>query len=491
MRRTSKSSVAVRAARNVKAIVVPLWCSLVRRGPARQEQVRPADGLGVLDDDDGPLPHHRGRPPRSQAVSGLLARGGAVGEWCTRHAGWCLALSLAVHVLSVSAFPPMTLDLRVYREASPLLLSGGLYDYQLHTAPPIPLLPFTYPPFAALVFLPLSRLPWAVMVCLWQSASVAALLVMAGCANSSISSGRDATRRSRFLLWSAAGLWLEPVRHTLDQGQVNLLLGGLVLGAVLWLRAAAGRGAAIGLAAAVKLTPVFAGLYLLATRQWRAAAWAMTAACGATALAWWVAPEESVRYWSGLVIDTRRIGPTWSVRNQSLRGALSRFLDHGAGYGLTWWMALTLVTVAAASALWNAVRCRDRLGILITVELYGLVVCPISWSHHWIWCLPTMIWLAHGPQRRRLLCRIALAAWITATATRLVPLLSRTEDALPYSNPYPVPLAWLGSAYVVCAMLTFLALSLRPIPAADREHDRCDARRTDSSVLRSGPRSRR
>ena len=475
MRRTSESSLVVQAARRAKARTVPLWRSLVRRGAARQAQVRPADDVGVLAEDDAgqdqvaPNPDHHGRPSCSQLMGGALANCRVAGAWCTRHARWCLALSIVLHVLCVSAFPPVTLDLRVYREASPLVLSGGLYDYALHTAPPIPLLPFTYPPFAALVFLPLARLPWTLTVCLWQSASLLALIVLASCANRLASPGGDARGKARVLLWSAAGLWLEPVRHTLDQGQVNLLLGALVLGALTRLRTGLGRGTAVGLATAVKLTPLFGGLYLLATRQWRAAAWAVTAACGATALAWLVAPQESVRYWSALVIDTHRIGPAWSVRNQSLRGALSRLLDHGVGTGVTWWTAFTLVTAVATFALWNAIRCRDRLGILITGELYGLLVCPISWSHHWIWCLPAMIWLAHGPQRQLLLSRITLAAWITATATRLVPLLSRVEDALPYGAPHPARLAWPGSAYAMCAMLTFLTISLRPPQAANRE----------------------
>ncbi|MER6123551.1 glycosyltransferase 87 family protein [Streptomyces sp. NPDC001795] len=384
----------------------------------------------------------------------------------TRHAGWFLTASLTLHVLAVIVFPPMPLDLRVYREASPLVLSGGLYDYQLHTSPPIPVLPFTYPPFAALVFLPLSWIPWTAAIALWQAASVGALAVMCACADRLLFTGRDRNGRSRVMLWTAGGLWLEPVRHTLDQGQVNLLLGALVLGALALLRTAAGRGTVLGLAAAVKLTPAFGGLYLLATRQWRAAAWALAAAVGATALAWQVAPHESVRYWFTLVTDTQRIGPLWSVRNQSLRGALSRLLGPDADTAVAWWTALALVTVLPGRALWNAVRRQDLLGILITAELYGLLVTPISWSHHWVWCLPTMIWLAHGPARRRLLSRVALVAWAITTVGRVVPLLIRAEDGLPHPSPYPALLAWPGAAYAVCAVLSFLAIGAGP-EAAD------------------------
>ncbi|MEU7136625.1 glycosyltransferase 87 family protein [Streptomyces sp. NPDC046261] len=391
------------------------------------------------------------------------------GQWLTSHAGWCLTVSVGLHVLAVSVFIPETVDLRVYRDASPLVISGGLYDYRLLADPPNSFLPFTYPPFAALVFLPLSRLPWTVAVCLWQAASVAALFVISRCAGRLMSPGTGRGGKSHAMLWTAAGLWLEPARHTLDQGQVNLLLGALVLGALTVLRTAVGRGTAVGLAAAVKLTPGIGGLYFLATRQWRAAAWALTTACTATALAWQAAPRESARYWSALVTNTHRMGPLWSVRNQSLRGALSRLLGHDAGLSMIWWTTLALVTVLAAYALWNAMRRHDLLGILITAELYGLLVSPISWSHHWIWCLPTMIWLAHNTRRRKPLIRVTLAAWTLATATRLVPLLTRLEDNLPSAHRYPALLAWPASAYAACALLSFLAISTDRAPAAHHE----------------------
>ena len=404
-------------------------------------------------------------------VKRMAAGGRAAGEWLIAHAGWCLAASLAAHVLAVATHPPAPLDLRVYREASPSVLSGGLYDYALHTGPPIPVLPFTYPPFAALVFLPLSWLPWAALFVLWQAASVAALLVITGCALRLVSGDRrDSAEsrqkgpRARFLLWSAAGLWLEPVRHTLDQGQVNLLLAALVLGGLAVSRTAVGRGAAVGLAAAVKLTPAVGGLYLLATRQWRAAASAVAVAGTATTVAWSVAPRESARYWSTLVTDTRRVGPVWSVRNQSLRGAVSRLVGQNATAAVVWWAAVALVTLLAACALWRAARRHDRLGVLVGAELYGLLLCPVSWSHHWIWCVPAMIWSAHGPARRRPLRRLTLAAWTLATVTRLVPLLIRAEDGLPHPSPYPALLAWPGCAYALCAVLSLLALATVPAP---------------------------
>ncbi|MFJ5152106.1 glycosyltransferase 87 family protein [Streptomyces sp. NPDC088353] len=395
-------------------------------------------------------------------MQGIWTRSRGIGQWLTGHAGWCLAVSLAVHVAAVVTHPTHPLDLRVYREAAPHVLSGGLYDYALRTTPPIPRLPFTYPPFAALVFLPLARLPWAALVALWQSLSVAALVVVAVCAVRLLGPRPGGRVRRRALLWAAAGLWLEPVRHTLDQGQVNLLLGAVVLWGLAVPRAAPGRGAGVGLAAAVKLTPAVGGLYLLATRQWRAAAWAVTVAAAATALAWGVAPRESARYWSTLVTDTGRVGPVWSVRNQSLSGAVARLLGQDTTAAVVLWSVLALVTVALVCALRSAARRHDLLGVLVAVELYGLLVSPVSWSHHWIWCLPAMIWLAHGPLRGRLLSRVALAWWAVVTVARVVPFLIGAEDHLVHPGAYPALLAWPGCVYAGCAVLTLAAVALRP-----------------------------
>lgn len=409
----------------------------------------------------GDIPAESRRAGRTPAGEGGQTPAGSrgTGQRPIGGAGWCLAASVGLHILAVVTHPTRPLDLRVYHEAAGHLLTGDLYDYALRTGPPIPSLPFTYPPFAALVFLAPSRLPWAVTVVLWQVLSVASLLIVAGCAVRLLGPLADGRARNLALLWTAVGLWLEPVRHTLDQGQVNLLLGAVVMaGLALPVRPAA-RGAAVGLAAAVKLTPAVAGLYLLATRQWRAAAWAAVTGAAATALAWCVAPGESARYWSGLMTDTRRMGPEWSVRNQSLRGALDRLLGTGHTATAVWLVACLLVTALAAYALWVTARRGDRLGALVVAELYGLLVCPISWSHHWIWCVPAMVRLLHGPHGWRALDFLALAAWASAAGARVVPQLIRAEDHLAVApGTYPALLAWPGCVYVVCALLTLGAL---------------------------------
>ncbi|MET7622081.1 glycosyltransferase 87 family protein, partial [Streptomyces sp. NPDC005408] len=389
--------------------------------------------------------------------------------WMLRHAGWWLAGSAAVHGLTVIATRPDMLDLQVYYAASPQVLSGQLYDYSLHPGGPLTSLPFTYPPFAALLFLPLSLLPWAAAACLWQLMSVAALFLIVGCTGRLLFGGAGRMSREQVMVWVGACLWLEPVRHTLDLGQVNLILGALVLWSLTTSLGAGTRGAAVGVAAGVKLTPAIGGLYLLATRQWRAAAWSLVAFSGTVALAWLVVPRDSARYWYTLVGNPDRMGRVSSVRNQSVRGALSRTLGHDVAYGPTWWTAAAVVAVAAGCAVWAAARRRDRLGILVTVQLAGLLLSPISWSHHWIWCVPAMIWLAHGPCRQRLLSRVTLAAWTIATVARVVPYLTRIQESLPGDRVYPARLALFGWVYALCSVLTLLGRQQPAVvPVPDR-----------------------
>ncbi|MEU9603204.1 glycosyltransferase 87 family protein [Streptomyces sp. NPDC048057] len=371
------------------------------------------------------------------------------------HAARLLLLSLAVHAVALAVAPPDPFDLRVYWEAAPQVRTGELYDFRLAPSG----LPFTYPPFAAVVFLPLSYVPWPVAVVGWHLLSLGALAVVVGCAGRLLPNAPSPRRglgRDRVMLWVAGALWLEPVRHTLDLGQVNLLLAALVLWGLASAREAGAVGAAVGVAAGVKLTPAVGGAYLLVTRQWKAALAAGGVFVGTLALGWSVAPRESERYWSSLVVEPERVGQVTSVRNQSLRGALGRALGHDVGFDAPWLLAALVVIALAGYAGWVAARRADLLGALVAVQLTGLLLVPISWSHHWVWCVPTMIWLLYGPGRRALRLA-AFAAWAFAAAGRVVPQLNRVEEVLPAGAP--ALLAAAGWVYAVCALLTLAAIA--------------------------------
>jgi alpha-1,2-mannosyltransferase len=116
---------------------------------------------------------------------------------------------------------------------------------------------------------------------------------------------------------------LEPVRNTISYGQVNVLLTALVAADCLVPGGRWPRGALVGLAAAVKLTPAAFVLFFLLRRDYRAASTAAlsfgVAAAAGFALAW----RDSVRYWTSVVFQSGRPGNPAYAANQSLEAVLT------------------------------------------------------------------------------------------------------------------------------------------------------------------------
>ncbi|WP_185921661.1 glycosyltransferase 87 family protein [Streptomyces sp. WAC06614] len=345
------------------------------------------------------------------------------------------------------------MDIRVYYDAAPGLLSGHLYDIR---SGPGSLL-FTYPPFAALVMLPLSWLPWAVAVVLVQLLNLIALAVIIDRA-AVLLQGARMGRRS-LMLWVALAFWTEPVHHTFDLGQVNLGLAAVAISAAALPAArSALAGSGVGLIAGWKLVPAVTGLYFLALGRRKAAVWSLVAFLVTVAVGWSIAPRESIRYWTSLLWDSSRVGSVMSVRNQSLQGVIARFAGHDVGRGLWWGVCAVLVIGLACLAASRAARRGDRLGVLLVVQLAGLMLVPISWSHHWVWCVPALMWLAAPKNRALLSARVAFVAWVLVTGTHVVPTLSTMQDSLAPGSPYPGVLAWLGTAFCVCGVATLVAV---------------------------------
>jgi alpha-1,2-mannosyltransferase len=255
------------------------------------------------------------------------------------------------------------------------------------------------------------------------------------------------------------------MRETVNFGQVNMLLVGLVLGDLLLLvsrhRRLAGIG--IGLATAIKLTPAIFILYLLVTRRWRAAVVAMVTATGATVLAAAVTPDESRLFWTDALLNTDRIGNTAFVSNQSLQGAVAR-LELPAPWSTLLW---GLLAVAVLAVWFNRVRAAVAAGGELTgYTLTALVAClvsPITWVHHLVWIIPAfalLVWTAldrsTGRRRRWWLLGLAVGGY-ALLCSRLV---------WPFDTPSG-PLEQLGSdAYLIFCLVLLVAL---PVPAARAE----------------------
>ena len=137
-----------------------------------------------------------------------------------------LAVSVAVLLGATMSSQPYLVDFRVYMLGGAALSHPEtLYSFAYSAQSPDQPLPFVYPPFAAIVFWPLTVLPVEVAGLLWQLAMVAAVYAIVWISQRMVGVG---THRSA-MLWTAGVIWLEPLRIALTLGQVGVFLTLAVL----------------------------------------------------------------------------------------------------------------------------------------------------------------------------------------------------------------------------------------------------------------------
>lgn len=385
-----------------------------------------------------------------------------------RTAALVLALSVAARLAWTYLVPNGAnfVDLHVYLGGAAALDDPGtLYSYVYADQTPDFPLPFTYPPFAALVFYPLAKLPFGVVALGWQLGIIAALYGVVRVSQRLIGAGGHRTA----MLWTAVGIWTEPLRSTFDYGQINVVLVLAVLWAAYstrwWL-----SGLLVGVAAGIKLTPAIAGLYLAGMRRWAAAVFSAVVFAATVALSIAVIGQQARYYFTDLLGDASRVGPIGTSFNQSWRGGISRILGHDAGYGPAVLAGIAVTAVLAVLA-WRALAAGDaapdRLGSLLVVELFGLLISPISWTHHWVWLVPLMIWLLEGPWRDRPGARPLGWGWLALSLVGVPWLLSFAQPTI-WEIGRPWYLAWAGLVYIVAACVTLAWIAVTGRRESDR-----------------------
>jgi len=375
-----------------------------------------------------------------------------------RLSGWSPALvsiALAVAYGLYIALRTYEVDLGVYlRLGGKYVFTSHLYSFVL----PNTSLPFTYPPFAALLFAPWERTFSSVgsVQAVWTMGNVAALVGVLVLSVRLVKPSLDRVATWRLALaLSLPALLLNPVLITIGFGQVNLFVTFLVMWDLLTDRKIGKRqlplGVATGLAAAVKLTPLLFVPYLLLTRRWRGALTAVLTFGACELVTFAISPTSSKAYWTKAVFKPGRAGDLSIVDNQNLWGVLDRF-THGV---LPDGVMLPVLIVTAAAGLLLAAQAHRRssplLGVLICAAT-GLIVSPVSWVHHMVWVVPAILWLALAPDRPR---------WgrVLAAATAVL-FWSAPVWWVPYKNTSDLHLNVLqliaGNSFFF-AMLIFLA----------------------------------
>ncbi|HEY5386250.1 MAG TPA: glycosyltransferase 87 family protein [Acidimicrobiales bacterium] len=311
--------------------------------------------------------------------------------------GWpVLAAAVGFAGATVLALFHQQLDLSTY-------LLGGAHassDDLFTVTYPTDHLGFTYPPFSALLFAPFAHLPARVCEVGFSWINLAALFGMIVVSLRAVCRSLD----KRTLVWWGLALVLpvllfDPVRQTFLLGQVNIILA-LMIVADLTMDLPLPRGILVGLAAAVKVTPIILIPYLLLTRQGRSGLRAIAAFLGAALLAVAVNASTSWSYWTHYIRDPQRAGMLSWVGNQGVLGAVERMLGHTVTTPTTFVIVVTVGVLGLLVAAGAYRRSSPVLGLLV-VEATESLASPVSWSHHFIWMILLVAWLALAEDRPR------------------------------------------------------------------------------------------
>ena len=359
---------------------------------------------------------------------------------------------------------PYQIDLDVYRMSAQAWLNGRpLYhdSASFHTASGADL-PFTYPPLSAIVFTPFTWLSYhaasvvmtVITLVLLVVSTMIVLAALEVWPTSAVSTGPAWARRC----WLAVAIavvaiyYFEPIRTNLVLGQINVVLMTLVLADCLPRRTPWPRGLLLGLAIALKLTPAVFLLYFALRRDKHAALTVAISFVGATLLGFALAWRDSLEYWTSTLRDTNRIGTSGYFKNQNIVGALARLHLTNTERFTVWMVGGLAVLAMTVWAARRTLRAGEPVLALCCIALFGLVVSPVSWSHHWVWVVPTLLTTSALAYQRR---NLSLAA---ITAVGLVMMVWTPFELLPEHRESTASV-WrqlVGASYIWWAVAVIL-----------------------------------
>jgi alpha-1,2-mannosyltransferase len=237
-----------------------------------------------------------------------------------------------------------------------------------------------------LLLSPLRYIPLVPLELVWWVLGAAALVTLSYLALTGATSLRGS--RSVAIAALVAGVAqcaLEPLRSNADYGQINVFLMLLVVTDLTRVRQP-WRGLLVGLAAAIKLTPLLYLAYFLVVRDLRSALRGAAAFLGAAALSWLILPSDSLYYWVHQVAQPQHTGNVNYVSNQSWLGLVHRAPFNADRVGIALWCLLEVATlVVGIIAARRLVRIDRPIDAILALALTELLISPISWSHHWSW----------------------------------------------------------------------------------------------------------
>ena len=377
-----------------------------------------------------------------------------------------VSAAVAIFVLPNHPPAPYRIDFDVYRMGGRVFLDDGDLYGTLPTLGGGSYLPFTYPPLAAALFSVFTFVPLGLGQGLFTAVTIGCLLLVCRIVVAHLTD-----RPSTDLWWLATaatsvGLWLEPVRDTLNFGQINIVLMALVIVDALLGRGRWWRGLLVGLAISIKLTPAVFLLLFLLRRDWRALIVGAVSAVAYAGVGFLLAADDSVTYWTSTLFDTERIGSPQFANNQSAKGEVARL---GIESELVWFGVALVIGLLIAWSTWRLLSAsaaspsgRDEtieVAAVLTVAFAWLYCSPVAWDHSWVWIVPllmVLIALAVRPGASQI--------WGWLVGTGLVIFAFAPHQHLPQRYDAELSWAWwqhiAGSAYLIWGLAVIISFGV-------------------------------
>ncbi|MCP3426604.1 glycosyltransferase 87 family protein [Rothia sp. AR01] len=409
------------------------------------------------------------------------APGSHEGTRATPRRSWqVVAWIVVVAVLGGQFWHAMTvggLDFTVYRAGATTIFGNDgmtldLYERNLIQLTADSYLPFTYPPFAALLLLPFAFIPSQVGVAIMVLFSMAVawwistLIVDYVNARGRKLPLQDKLGRTTTIALLTALICLSgPWRRGLGLVQINPLIMLLVLWDLVRPATRVPRGLFIGIAGGIKLTPLAFGLILLMRKDLKGLITLGITFAATVGLGFLLLPRQAVEFWTHAVSDPSRVGNINYLDNISIQGWLMHFGLTGDVLKVAMYVLIAVLLVGVAAAIPVLEKRRMRMSVVALTAFLMLQMSPISWSHHNTWlpiiltaaCLDAFPWVfSHpGPQRR-----IALVlAWIGFVGLYISPMwigvaLYGSTEYLDYIDTVPL----VVSAIPILCLFLFTCL---------------------------------
>ena len=403
---------------------------------------------------------------------------------------WAIVAAFAVLAFVIGytmnyALTVGALDFSVYRYGAMTVFNNEGFDKDLYVIDLLRLgpnfsLPFTYPPFAALLFVPIAFIPkWLGVVLMMLLAYAVAFWLSVIILNYANKRGRVLPlqrylgRTGTIVLLMAVILWSGPWLRGLNLVQINPLIMLLVLWDFLRPATRLPRGFFIGIAGGIKLTPLAFGLILLMRKDIKGVIPLGLSFLATVGIGFLFLPSEAVEFWTSAVSDPSRVGNINYLDNISIQGWLMHLGLTGAGLKLMHY-GLILVLLVGIALLIPILEKHKMVLSQVALNAFLMVsMSPISWSHHntWLPLLVAALWLDAFPaffSRASTGMRIAahICAWVGVIGLYAGPMwigsrLHGSNDNLDYIAQGPLVISAIPVIAMFITVMLWIVVGLQ------------------------------